>query len=234
MNAVRLPAHPLAFEQGDWGELLYYHMPAPDVYHLVCRYEEGYAVPCDYAGPVLSAGALAYGHRVGGALYFAWAQDTKPLEYELLGWLLQQHHRARLGPSLQALRQDCRRFGHIENPEYFGPYPPPQAAPFGPVQHCTAPMNGVFLLRAGGKQAMALALPVWQVELPQAARPYGLECEDFIFFEGEARALPLYALCAQHPEMRALVPDPQPLYRLLWRDFAAYAKACEVPRPAPL
>lgn len=52
------------------GKIHYYEMPFPDVYFMSGKRNEGYVVPKDYNGEVLTQKALAFGVECDGLLFF--------------------------------------------------------------------------------------------------------------------------------------------------------------------
>jgi hypothetical protein len=120
-----MQANTIHFPPDIWGELKYLTIPYPEIYFISGTQVQGYAVPEDYAGRVISKKSMACGIAQGGMLYFPVSETLNIIEYELLCNRLRETQDE---PNQLALKNEIaeyEKYGRVDLTEYFGQYPPP-------------------------------------------------------------------------------------------------------------
>lgn len=205
-----------------WGDIGYYEMPFPDVYFVSGRKNEGYIVPADYKGAILTPNALSFGMERDGLLYFASGETMCAVEHELLRYRQAHSYNEKEKAFLQDQIESCQQFGQIDLPGYFGEYPPPQRTPNSLVEGFTKVCNGMYFVQSHGQRMFGVCYPIWHSELTEIAQAFGRKKQDYLFFDDVTCAIPLFELQRNHAELKRFIRSQNVLLSLLWKNFRCY------------
>ncbi|WP_326975319.1 hypothetical protein [Caproicibacter sp. BJN0012] len=204
------------------GEIQYYEMPFPDVYFMSGKRNEGYVVPKDYNGKVLSQKALAFGVEYGDLLFFLAGAAMNIVDYELLKYRLVHSCNNKEKEAFQEKLLEFRQMGQIDISGYFGAYPPPNETPVGIVEGFIKVCNGVYFAKSDGKWLLGISDPIEISELSIVAQQFGTEMKDYWFYDSHTSAIPVFELADYHEELHKLIVSEPALHTFLCRNFPVY------------
>lgn len=213
-------------DEAVWGAIHYYEMPFPEIYFMAGRRNEGYVVPKDYQGKLLTPKALSFGQEHGEVLFFGMGETMGIVEYELLRYRLAHSYHEKEREYLQEQLRVCRQYGQVDQSGYFGEYPPPNETPGGIVEDFTKIRNGVYFTKAGGEWLLGICFPIWHSELTIPAHQFGRECGDYLFYDPVTAAIPIFELKDNYEEIHKLVSSEEALRALLAKNFRVYLLMC--------
>lgn len=156
----------------------------PGVFHVTtnlstehfCR--EHYVVTAEAVPNIISLEVLAYGRLIG--------EDAYEFEHEVggSGWELVafeiMRYKIKQGITLGNHESiyctavyDAERY-----PEYYGGHIPPRTTPWGLTIRWKKASEGIFFLETEHCEwVLALAQPIWSIDLPDVVKEYGQSCE---------------------------------------------------------
>ena len=205
-----------------WGELKYLTIPYPEVYFISGTQVQGYAVPEDYTGSVISKKALACGAALGGMLYFPVDETMNIIEYELLCHRLKESSDK---AEQLALKNDIaisEQYGRVDLTQYFGQYPPPNETPLAIVEDFIRVGNGIYFAKGGGEWFFCVCEPIADCELSIICAAFGRKKRGYLFFDTVTCAIPISELRRTYSEVAALVSSEAALYQTLCSHFFSY------------
>lgn len=214
-NAIHFPAD-------IWGELKSLTIPYPDIYFISGTQVQGYAVPEDYAGRVISKKAMACGTAQGGMLYFPVSETLNIIEYELLCNRLRETQDE---PNQLALKNEIaeyEKYGRVDLIEYFGQYPPPNETPLDIAEDFIKIGNGLYFAKSGGEWLFGVCEPIADSELTTIGAAFGRKKKDYLFYDMVTCAIPIFELQHTYPEIASLVSSETALYQILANHFLSY------------
>lgn len=207
-----------------WGELKCLTIPYPEVYFISGTRVQGYAVPEDYAGRIISKKAMACGTVQGGMLYFPLEKTMNIIEYELLCHRLteaQEEEQLALKEKIKV----CEQYGRVDLTKYFGQYPPPNETPLDIVEEFVKIGNGIYFVRSGSEWLFGICEPIVDSELTSIGAAFGRKKKDYLFFDTVTCAIPICELRHTYPEIASLVSSETALYQILANHFLSYVFA---------
>ncbi len=213
-------------DEAAWGAIHYYEMPFPDIYFMAGRRGEGYVVPKNYQGKLLTPKALTFGQEHGGLLFFSVGETMGVVEYELLRYPLAHSYHEKEREYLRDELHVCRQYGQVDQSGYFGEYPPPNETPCGIVEDFVKIRNGMYFAKASGQWLLGICFPIWHSELTIPAHMFGRECGDYLFYDLVTGAIPIFELMDSYNEIHKLVASEEYLRALLCKNFRVYVLAC--------
>lgn len=215
-----------------WGSIHYYEMPFPDIYFMAGKKNEGYVVPKNYQGKLLTPKALSFGEEHGELLFFATGETMEIVEYELLRYRLAHSYHEKEKEYLQEQLRICRLYGQVDQSGYFGESPPPNETPSGIVEDFIKVRNGIYFAKANGQWLLGICFPIWNSELTIPAHMFGHEYGDYLFYDLITGAIPIFELMDSYKEIHNLVASEDDLRALLCKNFRVYIQVCNEDRGA--
>lgn len=165
-------------EKETWGEVQFMEEEVGDVLYVVTSMppfggKELYVVLPGAVPEVISKEALSYGTEIPGGYVFE--MDVKGSGWEIISYELARHK----------LRQEFTAEGREElyaaavyaaekYPAYFGGILPPRSTPWGAVLRHKKVAEGLYFLETDGLVwVLAVAEPIWEVDLSEDAKWFG-------------------------------------------------------------
>lgn len=212
----------ICFPEDIWGELKYLTIPEPSIYFLSSKQVQGYAVPQNYTGRIVSKEALACGTPRGDMLYFPLGETMNIIEYELTRYQLQRTQNKVEQTLLQENMASLEQFGRIDCTCYFGAYPPPNETPLGIVEDFIYVDNGIYFAKCKGEWLLSICEPIADSELTIIGAAFGQKKKDYTFYDTVTCAIPICELRHTYPSVAALVSSEGALYQTLCSHFSVY------------
>lgn len=213
-----------------WGAVHYYEMPFPDIYFMAGQRNEGYVVPKNYQGKILTPKALSFGREHGDVLFFATGETMGIVEYELLRHRLAHSYDEKEKEYLREQIRVCEQYGQVDQSYYFGEYPPPNKTPYGIVEDFAKIRNGMYFTKSRGQWLLGICFPIWHSELTIPAHQFGRECGDYLFYDLVTGAIPIFELMDSYEEVHNLVASEEDIRALLCKNFQVYVLVCNEDR----
>lgn len=207
------------------GYIRNWQLIADDIYFIAGEHNEGYVVPSDYTGGILSPKALTLGERRGDLLYYLDGERLPIAKHDLLVWQLTCCAESERN-SLQSKLDDCCMYGMIEFPDFFGTYPAPTETPTGTPDALRKVRDGIYWAHCCSGWFLGICEPIWFPSLSIIASDYGTRLKDYLFFAVDtfASAIPLFELRHEYPEIEKQIASEAALYHALHSHFGDYVQ----------
>jgi len=175
---------PFQLVQEQWGVITFIEEECPGVYYLGtsmrtpdCAGREMYAVLPTAVPDIISNEALAYGKDADGVYLFEYGVENNGwdiIQYEIL------RYKAKAGLEIKDTESlYCTAIYSADvYPEYFGGLLPPRCTPWGLTVRTKKAQEGVYFLETDRCEwVLALAHPIWDIELSEAVQSMGVLCD---------------------------------------------------------
>lgn len=213
---------PNLFDETIWGEIDFYEMLYPDIYYVSGKRNEGYLLPKDYSGKIITPTALSFGKEAGNTLCFLSGETVNIIEYELLRYRLSSCNPGLKEILIRDEMADIEQTGRIDLSGYFGNYPPPNETPLGIVDDFIVIRNGMYFVKTKEQWLFAICGIITDSELTTMAQSVGTQKKDYDFYDLITAAIPIYELASSYCEVKALVASETALHTVLCNHFPLY------------
>lgn len=233
---------PFQLVKEQWGTVSYMKEECPGVYYLATVMEaedklgrEMYAVLSTAVPEVISSEAVSYGKETDGVYLFEYGVDDSGwpiISYEILRYKTKAGIELEDGDSLYS----SAIYYADEYPEYFGGLQPPRCTPWGLAVRTKKAQEGIYFLETDRCEwVLALAHPIWNIELSAQVKAMGELCEhdkslgeehaQYLYFQRDKCAPAIYELldCSCYQGLRPFIESQEVLEAQVYKQNMEYA-----------
>jgi len=239
----------LKLPKNQWGEIVQTSEECPGVYHIATQspeqpsFREFYAVLPEAVPDIISEEALRYGTAVDGGHLFEY--DAKGNGWDIITYELMRYHvkEGNLLGENQSLYSTAI-YAAERYPDYFGGMIPPRVTPWGLTIRVKKAAEGIFFLETEGCHwVLAVANPIWDVDLSDYVVTLGEYCDDdqsmgeyeaqYLYFQRDLCAPAIYELLdrKEYQGLLAFVPSREVLETKVYcqsPDYAVWHNALQI------
>lgn len=232
---------PFVLPVEQWGEIAEASEECPGVYYVATQNgdcgagREMYAAMKNAIPSIISAETASYGTQVENAILFEYGVEGSgwPLaRFEIMRYKKKNGIPEEDGDTLYS----SAAFAADVYPDYFGGYIPPRMTPWGVVIRVKRAEEGIFFLETiNCEWVLAVAYIIWESELSEAARKYGVLCDydtmlgeqeaKYLYFRRDKCAAALYELTCfgNNPKCKAYIVSHEVLETQIYQQNPEYA-----------
>lgn len=230
---------PFTIPEDECGEIRSALQVAPGVYYLVTtidmdeRTEEYYVITEDAVPDIISKEAASYGKEHDGCIIFE--EGVSGGGWELVEFEVERYKEKEGINIANGSLYEKAIFGSDLYPEYFGGLIPPRMTPWGLTMRWKKAAEGVFFLETVQcVWILALAPPVWDVDLSETAKSFGQTCSydkllgesntAYLYFQRDRCAVAIYELLklVQYQGIRQYIHSQEALETDIFLHFPEY------------
>ncbi|MBQ3011045.1 MAG: hypothetical protein IJA20_01875 [Methanocorpusculum sp.] len=233
---------PFQLVQEQWGAINHVEEECPGVFYLGTTMgmedrvgREMYAVLPSAVPDIISSEAMAYGTEADGVYLFEYEVENSGwdiIKYEIL------RYKTKAGIALDDIESlYCSAIYSADvYPEYFGGLIPPRCTPWGLTVRMKKAQEGIYFLETDQCEwVLALAHPIWDIELSDAVKKMGALCEhdkgmgdkyaQYLYFQRDKCAPAIYELLTHSgfENLRNFIRSQEVLEAHVYRQNMEYA-----------